>query len=477
MIVYDKLFIDGRWIEPSGRGTLEVVDSATEAVYATIPDGDAADVDRAVTAASAAFWRWSAEPAAERGKLLRRVAEELEARRDELATVIAHEVGMPKHQSLSAQVGGGIAGFSGAADLAGSYDFEDHRNGLVVREPIGVVGCITPWNYPLNQIGAKVGYTLAAGCTVVLKPSEVAPVNAFVLAEVMDGVGFPPGVFNLVSGVGPVAGEALAAHRDVDMVSFTGSTRAGRRVAELAAGSVKKVALELGGKSPFVVLDDADFSTAVAYGVDAAYENSGQTCDALTRMLVPRARLSEVEQLARDAAESYVVGDPFDDATKLGPLVSAVQHERVRHYIEQGVAEGATLVTGGADAPDGLPAGFFVRPTVFSNVTRDMTIAQEEIFGPVLSIIPYDTDDDAVAIANDTVYGLYAAVAGGDSRARTNRAPDPRRTGARERRERGARRALRRLQAVGPRARERTVRVRGVPRGQGDLRVTEPERV
>jgi aldehyde dehydrogenase (NAD+) len=418
LIVYDKLFIDGRWIEPSGRGTLEVVDSATESVFATIPDGDAADVDRAVTAASAAFPRWSAEPAAERGKLLRRVAEELEARRDELAIVIAHEVGMPKHQSLSAQVGGGIAGFSGAADLAESYDFEDHRNGLVVREPIGVVGCITPWNYPLNQIGAKVGYALAAGCTVVLKPSEVAPVNAFVLAEVMDGVGLPPGVFNLVSGVGPVAGEALAAHRDVDMVSFTGSTRAGRRVAELAAGSVKKVALELGGKSPFVVLDDADFSTAVPFGVDAAYENSGQTCDALTRMLVPRARLHEVEQLARDAAESYVVGDPFDEATQLGPLVSAVQRERVCHYIEQGVAEGATLVTGGADAPDGLSTGFFVRPTVFSNVTRDMTIAQEEIFGPVLSIIPYDTDDDAVAIANDTVYGLYAVVAGGDSRAR-----------------------------------------------------------
>jgi acyl-CoA reductase-like NAD-dependent aldehyde dehydrogenase len=225
-------------------------------------------------------------------------------------------------------------------------------------------------------------------------------------------------VFNLVSGVGPVAGEAIAAHPNVDMVSFTGSTRAGRRVAELAAASVKKVALELGGKSPFVVLDDAELSSAVPYGVDAAYENSGQTCDALTRMLVPRARLDEVEELARSAAESYVVGDPFDEATQLGPLVSAVQRERVRGYIEQGITGGATLVTGGADAPDGLPEGFFVRPTVFSNVTRDMAIAQDEIFGPVLSIIPYDTDDEAVEIANDTVYGLYGAVAGGESRAR-----------------------------------------------------------
>jgi betaine-aldehyde dehydrogenase len=417
VIVHEQLFIDGRWDEPAGRGTVDVIDSATEAVYATIPDGDATDVDRAVIAARAAFAAWSAEPAPERGKLLRRVADELEARRDELATVIAHEVGMPKHQSLTAQVGGGISGFAGAADLAATYDFEDRTAGLVVREPIGVVGCITPWNYPLNQIGAKVAYALAAGCTVVLKPSEVAPVNAFVLAEIMDGVGFPPGVFNLVSGTGAVAGEALAAHADVDMVSFTGSTRAGRRVAEVAAGSVKKVALELGGKSPFVVLDDADFATAVAHGVDAAYENSGQTCDALTRMLVPRTRLAEVEQLAREATESYVVGDPFDDATQLGPLVSAVQRERVRHYIERGVAEGATIVTGGAHAPDGLATGFFVQPTVFSDVTRDMTIAQDEIFGPVLSILPYDGDDDAVAIANDTLYGLYAAVAGGQPRA------------------------------------------------------------
>ena len=324
---------------------------------------------------------------------------------------------MPKHQSLTAQVGSGIRGFANAADLAETFPFEEAGAGVVVREPVGVVGCITPWNYPLNQIAAKVAYALAAGCTTVLKPSEVAPVNAFVLAEIIDTIGFPAGVFNLVSGRGPVAGESLAAHPDVDMLSFTGSTRAGRRVAEVAARTVKKVALELGGKSPFVLLDDADFAVEVPAGVDAAYENSGQTCDALTRMLVPRARLAEVETLARDAAESYVVGDPFDEKTQLGPLISAVQLERVRGYIERGVAEGATLETGGAAPCDGAATGYFVRPTVFTNVQPDMTIAQEEIFGPVLVIIPYDTEDEAVDIANGTVYGLYAAVAGDPERA------------------------------------------------------------
>ncbi len=299
-----------------------------------------------------------------------------------------------------------------------TFEFEDDSNGLVVKEPIGVVGCITPWNYPLNQIGAKVAYALAAGCTVVLKPSEVAPVNAFILADIIDEIGFPAGVFNLVTGVGPVVGEALAAHPDVDMISFTGSTRAGKRVAELAAQSVKRVALELGGKSPNVLLDDADFPTAVAAGVGAAYANSGQTCSALTRMIVPRSRLAEVEQLAREAAESYTVGDPFAEGTRLGPLISDVQRERVRGYINKGIEEGATVVTGGADAPEGLDTGYFVRPTVFSNVTRDMTIAQEEIFGPVLSIMPYDTEEEAIEIANDTVYGLAGAVSGSEERAR-----------------------------------------------------------
>ena len=415
---FDKLYIGGAWIAPEQSDVLEVTDSTTEALFATIPAGTPADIDRAVAAAKAAFPGWSEESAPERGKLLLRVAEELAARRDEIADVITHEVGMPKGQSAAIQVGTGISAFSNAAELASTFAFEDSSNGLVVREPIGVVGCITPWNYPLNQIGAKVAYTLAAGCTVVLKPSEVAPVNTFILAEIIDEIGFPPGVFNLVTGVGPVVGEALAAHPDVDMVSFTGSTRAGRRVAELAAPSIKKVALELGGKSPNVILDDADFPTMVAAGVGAAYANSGQTCSALTRMIVPRSRLAEVEQIARETAESYTVGDPFADGTRLGPLISSVQRDRVRGYIQRGIDEGADLVTGGPDAPDGLETGYFVKPTVFSNVTRDMTIAQEEIFGPVLSIMPYDTEEEAIEIANDTVYGLAGAVAGSEERAR-----------------------------------------------------------
>jgi acyl-CoA reductase-like NAD-dependent aldehyde dehydrogenase len=416
---YDKLYIDGAWVAPSpGAGTLEVIDATTEEVFATIPDATPADIDAAVAAAKAAFEGWADQPVAERSKLLRRVAEELEARRDEIADVITHEVGMPKPQSAAIQVGTGISAFTIASELVTTFAFEDDTNGLIVREPIGVVGAITPWNYPLNQIGAKVAYALAAGCTVVLKPSEVAPVNAFILAEIIDEIGFPPGVFNLVTGVGPVVGEALAAHPDVDMISFTGSTRAGKRVSELASQSVKRVALELGGKSPNVILDDADFATAVKAGVGAAYANSGQTCSALTRMIVPRSRLAEVEQIARDTAESYTVGDPFAEGTRLGPLISDVQLGRVRGYIQKGIDEGAKLVTGGPDAPDGLESGYFVRPTVFSEVTRDMTIAQEEIFGPVLSIMPYDTEEEAIEIANDTVYGLAAGVSGSDERAR-----------------------------------------------------------
>jgi len=415
--VFDKLYIDGSWVVPAGTGTLEVIDSTTEEIFAIIPAGEPADIDRAVAAAKAAFPVWSEQPAPERGKLLKRVAEELEARRDEIAEIITHEVGMPKPLSAAIQVGTGISAFTIASELAETFEFEDRSNGLVVREPIGVVGCITPWNYPLNQIGAKVAYALAAGCTVVLKPSEVAPVNAFILAEIIDDIGFPPGVFNLVTGIGPVVGEALAAHPDVDMVSFTGSTRAGKRVAELAAQSVKRVALELGGKSPNIILDDADFAAAIPAGVGAAYANSGQTCSALTRMIVPRSRLAEVEELARAAAETYTVGDPFADGTRLGPLISDIQRERVRGYINTGIEEGATLVTGGADAPEGLERGYFVRPTVFSNVSPDMTIAREEIFGPVLSIIPYDTEQEAIEIANDTVYGLAGGVWGSDERA------------------------------------------------------------
>ncbi|MGH7733495.1 MAG: aldehyde dehydrogenase family protein, partial [Gemmatimonadales bacterium] len=323
--------------------------------------------------------------------------------------------GMPFMLSNLIQVGLPVISFATAAQLATEFPFEEEiGNSLVVREPVGVVGCITPWNYPLHQIAAKVAPALAAGCTVVLKPSEVAPLNAFVLAEILDEIGLPPGVFNLVTGVGPVVGEAIASHPLVDMVSFTGSTRAGKRVMQLAADTVKRVALELGGKSANVILEDADLAAAVPAGVSACFLNSGQTCSALTRMLVPRSRLAEVEELAVQAAETYTPGDPFGAETRLGPLVSAAQLERVRGYIAKGVDEGAKLLTGGAEAPEGLEKGYFVRPTVFSEVRPDMTIAQEEIFGPVLSIIPFDTEEEAVAIANDTVYGLAGGVWAGD---------------------------------------------------------------
>ncbi|HWD51387.1 MAG TPA: aldehyde dehydrogenase family protein [Acidimicrobiales bacterium] len=414
-IVRDRLFIGGEWVPSAGTGTLDVIDSTTEQVMGTIPEGSTKDVDLAVAAAREAFPAWAATPVKERTELLTRVSQELSARMDELADLIAHEVGMPLVLSQLVQMGLPIGTFASMAQVAADFTWEQTAgNSVIVREPIGVVGAITPWNFPLNQIAAKVAPALAAGCTVVLKPSEVAPLNAFVLAEIFEQVGLPAGVFNLVSGVGPVVGEAIAAHPDVDMVSFTGSTRAGKRVSELASATVKRVALELGGKSANVILDDADLAKAVPDGVQKCYLNSGQTCSALTRMLVPRERLSEVEQLAVAAAEAFTPGDPFDPSSRIGPLVSGIQRDRVRNLIDKGVGEGATLLTGGAEAPEGLPVGFFVRPTVFSGVTRDMTIAQDEIFGPVLSIIPYDTEEEAIDIANDTDYGLAGGVWSGD---------------------------------------------------------------
>ncbi|HEY1281268.1 MAG TPA: aldehyde dehydrogenase family protein [Acidimicrobiales bacterium] len=415
MRTYEKLFIDGTWVPSDGSGHLEVINSTTEEVMATVPEGTAADIDRAVAAARRAFPAWSQTSVDERAKYLTRIQEGLEARTEEIATVVAQEVGMPVKLSQIIQAGLPKANFGIAALEVQEFPFEERiGNSLVVHEPIGVVGCITPWNYPLHQIALKVAPALAAGCTVVLKPSEVAPVNAFILAEVIDDAGLPAGVFNLVTGVGPVVGEAIASHPDVDMVSFTGSTRAGKRVAELAAQSVKRVALELGGKSANVILEDADFQKAVTDGVGKCFLNSGQTCTALTRMLVPRDRLAEAETIAAAAAANFTPGDPFEKGSRLGPLVSAVQRDRVRGYIETGVEEGARLVTGGADAPDGLDTGFFVKPTVFSDVTPDMTIAQEEIFGPVLSIMPYDSEDEAVRIANGTIYGLAGGVWSGD---------------------------------------------------------------
>ena len=429
MLVRDKIYINGTWVPSTGKGTLDVIDSATE-VFATIPEGTAEDVDKAVEAAAAAFPGWAATSREERAKLLTRIGEALGARTDEIAQVISHEVGMPMTLSGSIQVGLPAGAFADAAQAAENFQWEEEvGNSLVVREPVGVVGAITPWNYPLYQVVLKVAPSLAAGCTVVLKPSEVAPINAFILADVIDEVGLPPGVFNLVSGVGPVVGEAIAAHPKVDMVSFTGSTRAGRRVMELAAEGIKRVSLELGGKSANILLDDADFATAVPAGLFGCYMNSGQTCSALTRMLVPRERLAEVEELAVAGTAGFAPGDPFEAGKLIGPLVSAVQRDRVVGYIKKGIDEGAKLIVGGAEPPEGLgDKGFFVQPTVFSEVTPDMTIAKEEIFGPVLVLMPYDTEEEAIEIANGTPYGLAGAVWSGDS-ARAERVARQLRTG------------------------------------------------
>jgi acyl-CoA reductase-like NAD-dependent aldehyde dehydrogenase len=413
--VRDRLLIGGAWVPSTGAGAIDVIDSTTEAVIGSVPEGTVEDIDAAVAAARQAFPGWASTPVEERTALLTRVSEALGARMESLADLITHEVGMPFVLSQLVQVGLPMATFGSMAPIAAGFTWEQEvGTSLVVREPVGVVGAITPWNYPLHQIAAKVAPALAAGCTVVLKPSEVAPLNAFVLADIFEEVGAPAGVFNLVTGYGPVVGEALAAHPGVDMVSFTGSTRAGKRVSEVAAATVKRVALELGGKSANVLLEDADFAKAVPDGVSKCYTNSGQTCSALTRMLVPRQRLGEVEELARAAAETYTPGDPFAEDTRLGPLVSEAQRDRVRNYIDKGIGEGARLVTGGAEAPVGLDRGFFIRPTVFSSVTRDMTIARDEIFGPVLVIIPYDDEEEAVEIANDTDYGLAGGVWSGD---------------------------------------------------------------
>ncbi len=415
IVVRDQLYIGGAWVEPAGAGTIEVINSATEEVMGRIPEGTPADVDAAVAAARDAFDSWSTTPLQVRSELLGAVGAQLAERSGEIAALVAQELGMPLALSTAIQAGLPTMTFSSMPGLIEEVAWEERiGNSLVVREPIGVVGAITPWNYPLHQIAAKVAPALAAGCTVVLKPSEVVPLNAFVLAEIMDEVGMPAGVFNLVTGTGPVVGEAIAGHPGVDMVSFTGSTRAGRRVSEVAAATVKSVALELGGKSANVILDDADLQKAVTDGVGKCFLNSGQTCSALTRMLVPRAKLAEAEAIAGAVAAAFTPGDPFGEGTVLGPLVSDAQRDRVRGYIARGVEEGARLVTGGAEAPEGLDTGYFVAPTVFSDVSNDMTIAQEEIFGPVLSLIPYDTEDEAVAIANDSPYGLAGGVWSGD---------------------------------------------------------------
>ena len=440
--VRDRLYVDGAWVEPDGDGTLEVVEASTEQPLATIPEGTAADARRAVAAARAAFEGWAATPVPERQRLLRAIADGLEARADEIAATVTAEVGMPL--KLSRDHPGGpadrVVPHGGRPARRAARWRRRSASALVVREPVGVVGAITPWNYPLHQVACKVAPALAAGCTIVLKPSEVAPLCAFILAEVVDAVGLPAGVFNLVTGTGPVVGEAIASDPDVDMVSFTGSTRAGKRVSELASASVKRVALELGGKSPYVILDDADLSQAVPNGVAKAFLNCGQTCtraDAHARA----ARAAGGGGADRRGGGGAVrAGRPVRASGRgIGPLVSDVQRERVRGYIRKGIEEGARLVCGGAEPPEDLPAGFYVRPTVFSDVTPDMTIAQEEIFGPVLVLILRTTTRTTPSrIANDTIYGLAAGVWSGDpDRAPARRPPPARRP------DRGQRRRVR----------------------------------
>lgn len=414
-----SLYIDGAWRDSASSEALDVVNPATEQVIDTVPAGAAEDVDAAVAAAAAALPAWSALTPGQRVTHLANALELFNARIDDIAAELTRDMGAPAVFARKVQAGLPARMFQTYIDLveeSGERYFGGERvgNSLIVREPVGVVGAITPWNYPLHQIVLKVVPALLAGNTVVLKPSEVAPLSAYALTEVFHEAGLPAGVFNLVSGTGPVVGEAIAAHPRVDMVSFTGSTRAGTRVSQVAAETVKKVALELGGKSPNVILPDADLVKAVKRGVADVMRNTGQSCNALTRMLVHRDSYEEAVALAAESAAKYAPGDPADEATRMGPLVSADQLERVRSYLSLGVEEGARLVTGGPEPVQGRPNGYYVNPTVFADVSNDMRVAQEEIFGPVLVLIPYDTEEEAVAIANDTVYGLNAAVWSGD---------------------------------------------------------------
>lgn len=409
-----NIYVDGNWIPSTGTEQIDVINPTTEEVIGSVPSGSAEDVAKAANAARRAFDSWAGLTPQERGDWVSKIAEGLHARREEIARTVSSEIGMPYSHAIEWQSDLPIRNFRFYADFVRGYDYDAGyvKHSMVVKEPVGVVGCITPWNYPLHQIALKVAPALAAGCTVVLKPSEVAPLTAYILAEVCDEIGLPAGVFNLVSGRGEVVGEAIASSPDIDMVSFTGSTRAGIRVSELAAQTVKKVALELGGKSANIILDDADLEAAVADGVANCYFNAGQTCTALTRMLVPADLLPQVEAIAKTAAEKFAYGDPFAEETSLGPVVNERQLARVEQLIESGVDEGATLITGGRIKPTGV--GYFVEPTVFSGVKPDMTISREEIFGPVLSIVPYTDEADAIAIANDSEYGLAGGVWSGD---------------------------------------------------------------
>ena len=406
-----QFYIDGKWVDPVTPNACDVINPATEEVCGHISLGSAADVDLAVAAAKRAFEGFSQTTREERVVLLQAILDEYAKRHDEIAAAIMDEMGAPWGLAKNAQAASGPQHIKAALEALKSFKFsEQHGTTRIVKEPIGVCGLITPWNWPMNQIAVKVAPALAAGCTMVLKPSEIAPFDAMVFAEVLDAAGVPAGVFNLVNGDGPGVGTALSQHPDIDMMSFTGSTRAGVAVAQNSAPTVKRVAQELGGKSANILLDDADFEQAVSSGAAECFDNTGQSCNAPTRMLVPADRVDEAAAIAADVAQKTIVGNPRDDGVEVGPLVSELQWNKVQDLIQKGIDEGATLAAGGTGRPEGLDRGYFARPTVFANVSNDMTIAREEIFGPVLSIIPFIDDDDAVRIANDTPYGLSGYV-------------------------------------------------------------------
>jgi len=411
---YLKFYINGEWVDPVTPKTLDVINPANESVAGHISMGSAADVDKAAKAARKAFASWSQTSREERLEVLGRILTEYQKRYGDIAAAITEEMGAPASLSQNAQAAIGVGHLSTAINVLKDYKFEEDRGPTrIVKEPIGVCGFITPWNWPINQIVCKVAPAIATGCTMVLKPSEIAPFSGYLFAEVMHAAGVPAGVFNLVNGDGPVVGAAISSHPEVDMVSFTGSTRAGIEVAKNAAPTVKRVAQELGGKSPNIILEDADMKKAVGGGILSVMNNSGQSCNAPTRMLVPGKKMDEAIVIAKGAAESVTVGDPNGNA-RMGPVVSEVQWNKIQALIKKGIEEGATLVTGGPGRPEGLDKGYYVKPTVFANVTNDMTIAKEEIFGPVVSILGYDTVDQAVQIGNDTEYGLAAYVSGTD---------------------------------------------------------------
>ena len=410
-----QFYIDGKWVNPTKVRDFEVINPASEEPIATISLGGASDVDKAVAAAKRAFESYSETTVEERLALLRRIIEVYKAKSAEMAEAISQEMGCPISLSRAAQVPAGLGHLSEIVKVLGQFKFEELKGSTLMRkEPIGVCGLITPWNWPMNQIAAKVAPALAAGCTVVLKPSEVAPLSAYLFAQILDQANLPPGVFNLVNGDGPTVGSAISSHPDVAMVSFTGSTRAGVAMALAAAPTVKRVTQELGGKSAQIILDDADLESAVKEGAQACFRNTGQSCNAPTRMLVSRSKMAQAIVAAKQAAEATKVGDPFAEGTGIGPLASKVQFEKVQRLIKQGIEEGAKLIAGGLGVPEGIHKGYYAKPTVFADVNNDMTIASEEIFGPVLCMIPYEDEDEALRIANDTPYGLSGFVTSGD---------------------------------------------------------------